>query len=227
MKFYKLAAAVAVLVSSTANAAMIDVYDNRLDFRAATGTTAVTEDFNSVTVGTSFIGMPLDLGGFTLERTEGLFPGIPTGEIQAGTGNFSVNGTNFASVGISPSVGELVLNFAVPIFSFGLDLNSFNDEVSAGDTTTLRTSIWLDGVIGVPMLTAAPDSITRFLGFTSDTSFSSISFVADLLPSPGDSFGIDNIEYSTVSAVPVPAAAWLFGSAILGMFGFSRRKTRV
>ena len=28
----------------------------------------------------------------------------------------------------------------------------------------------------------------------------------------------------TVSAVPVPAAAWLFGSALLGFFGFSRKK---
>lgn len=36
-----------------------------------------------------------------------------------------------------------------------------------------------------------------------------------------DSFRIDTLE---VSAVPVPAAAWLFGSALLGMFGFSRRK---
>jgi len=36
-----------------------------------------------------------------------------------------------------------------------------------------------------------------------------------------DSFRIDRLE---VSAVPVPAAAWLFGSALLGMFGFSRRK---
>lgn len=27
-----------------------------------------------------------------------------------------------------------------------------------------------------------------------------------------------------VSAVPVPAAAWLFGSALLGFFGFSRKK---
>lgn len=28
----------------------------------------------------------------------------------------------------------------------------------------------------------------------------------------------------SVSAVPVPAAAWLFGSALLGFFGFSRKK---
>ena len=37
-----------------------------------------------------------------------------------------------------------------------------------------------------------------------------------------ESWGIDNV--SVVSTVPVPAAAWLFGSALIGMFGFTRRK---
>ena len=32
--------------------------------------------------------------------------------------------------------------------------------------------------------------------------------------------------YPAVSTVPVPAAAWLFGSALLGFFGFSRRKAK-
>ena len=30
-------------------------------------------------------------------------------------------------------------------------------------------------------------------------------------------------EFGTVSAVPVPAAAWLFGTALIGFIGFSRR----
>jgi hypothetical protein len=30
-----------------------------------------------------------------------------------------------------------------------------------------------------------------------------------------------------VSAVPVPAAAWLFGSGLIAIFGISRRKTSV
>ena len=30
-------------------------------------------------------------------------------------------------------------------------------------------------------------------------------------------------EYGPVSAVPVPAAAWLFGTALIGFIGFSRR----
>ncbi len=33
------------------------------------------------------------------------------------------------------------------------------------------------------------------------------------------------ISASFVSAVPVPAAAWLFGSGLLGLLGFSKRKT--
>lgn len=34
-------------------------------------------------------------------------------------------------------------------------------------------------------------------------------------------FTLDNLEY--ISAVPVPAAAWLFGSGLLGLFGVARR----
>ena len=30
-------------------------------------------------------------------------------------------------------------------------------------------------------------------------------------------------EYGTVSAVPVPATVWLFGTALIGFIGFSRR----
>lgn len=39
--------------------------------------------------------------------------------------------------------------------------------------------------------------------------------------------GFDNITFgsSTPSAVPIPAAAWLFGSGLMGLFGLSRRKT--
>jgi hypothetical protein len=37
-------------------------------------------------------------------------------------------------------------------------------------------------------------------------------------------FDLDNVELSIVSApVPVPAAVWLFSSALAGMFGWSRR----
>ena len=36
----------------------------------------------------------------------------------------------------------------------------------------------------------------------------------------------DNIQFSP-SAVPVPAAVWLFGTALIGLVGFSKRKSRI
>jgi hypothetical protein len=37
-------------------------------------------------------------------------------------------------------------------------------------------------------------------------------------------FGYDNIVVNAASVVPVPAAVWLFGSGLLGLIGFARRK---
>ncbi|MEQ1635181.1 MAG: lectin-like protein [Methylococcales bacterium] len=34
------------------------------------------------------------------------------------------------------------------------------------------------------------------------------------------------VEYEAVSAIPVPGAVWLFGSAILGLIGFGRRNRK-
>jgi Protein of unknown function (DUF642) len=43
-------------------------------------------------------------------------------------------------------------------------------------------------------------------------------------PSNGLGPNIDNVDVSLLTAVPAPAAIWLFGSAI-GLFGMSRRKS--
>jgi len=42
---------------------------------------------------------------------------------------------------------------------------------------------------------------------------------------PGIQFQIDDFSFSEASTVPVPAAAWLFGSGLLGLIGVARRKT--
>ena len=41
--------------------------------------------------------------------------------------------------------------------------------------------------------------------------------------SSNNGFTLDNLEY--VSAIPLPAAVWLFGSGLLGLIGLARRKT--
>ena len=40
------------------------------------------------------------------------------------------------------------------------------------------------------------------------------------VPTDADPFFIDNV--TAVSAIPVPAAVWLFGTALLGLFGFNK-----
>ncbi len=43
----------------------------------------------------------------------------------------------------------------------------------------------------------------------------------------GGYFFIDDLDLTKVSSVPVPAAVWLFGSALLGLIGFTKRKNSV
>jgi hypothetical protein len=39
-----------------------------------------------------------------------------------------------------------------------------------------------------------------------------------------DTIGVDNVALSTINPVPVPAAVWLFGTALIGFVGMSRRR---
>ncbi len=59
-----------------------------------------------------------------------------------------------------------------------------------------------DGIMGIPMAAGGP-----FAGFNAN-------FNANMTPTPDP------------SAVPVPAAVWLFGSGLLGLVGIARRKKK-
>jgi hypothetical protein len=50
-----------------------------------------------------------------------------------------------------------------------------------------------------------------------------------LVHAPSGPFGDYNANFNLqgVSAVPVPAAVWLFGSSLLGLVGIARRKKKV
>ena len=51
--------------------------------------------------------------------------------------------------------------------------------------------------------------------------------IDELILDFGNHFLVDDIVLNEMSAVPVPAAAWLFGSGLIGLVGISRRNTRV
>jgi len=67
--------------------------------------------------------------------------------------------------------------------------------------------------------------LTTLVGLDTTSLFNVEFFfdTADLIGNDGAGVRIDNFSVGTpVSAVPVPAAVWLFGSAIAGFAGFSR-----
>ena len=85
-------------------------------------------------------------------------------------------------------------------------------DILAGGTGAGLTAGWTN--FGLVNLTAGPDVSG---GVT-------VEFTAICGADAGcfSNLAIDNV---TVSAVPVPAAAWLFGSGLLGLIGIARRKT--
>lgn len=69
-------------------------------------------------------------------------------------------------------------------------------------------------LLNLAVLTSGLDwQLDYLFDFMGSTDFVRLSVVSAETGGPG-----------TVSPVPLPAAAWLFGSAMLGLFGFSRRR---
>jgi hypothetical protein len=46
-------------------------------------------------------------------------------------------------------------------------------------------------------------------------------------PNIDEGFDTASLAITAPSAIPVPAAVWLFGTALIGMVGFSKRKSKV
>jgi len=109
-------------------------------------------------------------------------------------------------------------DFANPIDSFGA---YFLGWQLAGQSIAAQ---FLDGsTLTYNMPAGNSAGGTLFFGLTEfGSSITSISYFAG---SPDtDAVGIDDLRYGTASVIPVPAAVWLFGTALIGFVGYSRRR---
>ena len=92
------------------------------------------------------------------------------------------------------------------------------------DTTGAKITFLLDGINVNPDRDGEAFTGWTFVGIIDETGFSTVEIVElsgadyDQHPIWGDSFTVG------VSAVPIPAAVWLFGSGLLGLVGVARRK---
>lgn len=116
-------------------------------------------------------------------------------------------------------------------FDPGITQVAFDWHSSTAATSALVSYFDNDGVL---LGTQSPTSDSTWIPEGSSSIFKAGSFSLDLgglsigririedQPSGTHIIGIDNLEFS---AVPIPAAVWLFGSGLIGLIGVARRKT--
>ncbi len=174
-----------------------------------------------------------------------------TGEVATGLGlvstqNLGQTDDDRPAGGLRPGIDSMTVPGALPSFQFTLfrfDAPVDVSQVILDAVSNYKTSVWVAGGNTAPNLDL--DFLSAFSAFSfansptlagpihSFTPFEGINYLA-IGASPGQDIGnlgpiealgraqfyIDGIN---VSAVPVPAAVWLFGSGLLGLAGIARR----
>lgn len=212
-------------VASTSFSAVV-TYTDRTTWSAA-GTVTFTEDFEGYTSDVSFATSAVDVGPFSLstigtavagrnliDRTPWVIGGAPTSLFGNTLVEVFVNDTHAAFPVTST---EITFDTAVKGF--------FADFWAAGNTSPLTLTLSLLAGGTTDVFVPGPGFGQESFGFWSTEAITSIIFSNTV----NDGFSMDNISAGQASApaVPVPAAIWLFGSALIGFFGFMRRKVTV
>jgi len=150
---------------------------------------------------------------------------IETTYVGQGNGRIAYSGTQFWET----SSNSFTISFSAPIAAlgfYGVDFGDFDGQISAtlGGHNTATYEI--------PHLTGGDvaDNLNGSLlywGIIETETFDSITF--SNTGSSADYFGFDDFTIGSleqVTPVPVPAAVWLFGSALFGLVGFSRKRSK-
>jgi hypothetical protein len=193
-------------------------YDNLFDLFVNPGL-KTTYDFETLS------GFPASTGTFT---AIGVFDGInfdaslyATPAAISGTRTLTGSGGTFtaASADFSAVSGNVV-----GIGFWGLDLTTIGNEaivldVSFSDSSSQSFNITLNGAASLTPI---------YFGLYSDDlsqTITGISLYGTEDSGADRAWLIDDLTVVTVSAVPVPAAAWLFASGLIGLVGIGKRKT--
>lgn len=200
MKIFKLTAVTLALgMASPSNAALV-AYTDRALFESALASFTV-DSFDGIAQNSNPSYVRNDFT-FSTASGAGSFGCIN----HAGCGDNSVLGFDSAylwNYGTRYASGN-VFTFNAPVYGLGFDYTAPTGYPEATPT--------IEGV------TATLN--TGFFGVISDVALSSFTLEQNV-----DFMLTDNITYGRqLSAVPVPAAVWLFGSGIAGLAAFARRR---
>lgn len=111
--------------------------------------------------------------------------------------------------------------------------NGTKDAIALYENITLLDSLSYEGLVtpfteGDALI--AKDNNTDIVSLARiangiDSNNNNLDFqLSCITPGSSNIAGMGDCSVSSISAVPLPAAAWLFGSGIIGLVGFARRK---
>lgn len=114
-----------------------------------------------------------------------------------------------------------------PFSLISLDVGSVLRDYIGPDESLVVTGNLFGGGTVTQLL---PLEVNLFPTFSLDPEFTNLSSVIFSASLQGNAtiFGLDNINveagHEEIPPVPVPAAAWLFGTALVGLIGFGKRR---
>ena len=202
-----------------------------LALSANVSASVVSADWNTANDGLITNDTVTGLNWLDLTETNGLSYNYVSSQLGAG-GDYEGfrYATNDEVVGLWTNFWyNLSYNTPEQITNGGSPEGLINATNLLGNTVNEFNSDYQHGVVGFTSDTLIAGSHTR-LGVYQLGSYMYINDVVDGLQYADDTAYLYNASYLVEdesyvpSTVPVPAAAWLFGSALLGFFGFSRRK---
>jgi len=197
-----------LLCSREVMALTLNVYSDRVAFETV-ASNLTTFDFNSEPLG---IFTSTDFGDFTVSET-----GPSTQLSILNGGSASPDGTQYLEFRDPRETGKPQMTF-----TFDSSIAAFGFDYVNTDTSDDFSVLTLDGQtfdVGGPLTSG-------FFGLiATDGTFTSLTFDDDPLGGGRlEEVNLDNITYTNLTTVPIPAAAWLFGSGLLGLIGIARHK---
>jgi len=205
-----LACTMLLLLLSGTSQAVVTSYTDRATW-ASNGTVLFTEDFESFGSDTFFgSGGSVDAGPFSLS---GVGSGANLIDVSPFDTFAPASFGNATAAIFVQDAATATLTFDSPVSGF------FADFYAAGNSRELLMTLSLAGGGSADVNVPGPGTSLETFGVISTDLIESILFSNTI----NDGFSVDNIAGLSVSAVPVPAAVWLFGTALAGLLGFSRR----
>lgn len=219
--------------SVTSNAAVV-TYTDRASFLAATSSATVIDFGGIADPSDQFLQDSIILSGVQFDANVADGNTLYVLDDTFCCPAYSDRGDNVASLSSAVSnqqTNNSFIDITLPDGTTAVGMDLFTVTIGDGLGTSGGTTVNIDIAGGISSINTAPavpggtgDEGRVFIGFTSDVplAFLSVSptFARTAVNIVDFTFG----TAGTPNPVPVPAAIWLFGTALLGLVGFSKRR---